>query len=39
MTWQVMQNFSVLVASSAVLKAPQNTTPATKPPIVRKPRL
>src|SRR6478736_1019777 len=30
-SWQLVQNFSVLVNSSAVLKAPQNTTPATKP--------
>src|SRR6478752_7187029 len=30
-SWQLVQNFSVLVSSSAVLKPPQNTTPATKP--------
>src|SRR3954471_1468834 len=30
-SWQPVQNFSVLVSSSAVLKPPQNTTPATKP--------
>src|SRR5438046_9224918 len=30
-SWQPVQNFSVLVTSSAVLKPPQNTTPATKP--------
>ena len=34
-----VQNFSVLVTSSAVLKAPQNSTPQTKPPSARKPRL
>jgi hypothetical protein len=34
-----MQNVSVFVASSAVLKAPQNRMPATNPPTVRKPRL
>src|SRR3982751_4887494 len=30
-SWQPVQNFSVLVSSSAVLNPPQNTTPATKP--------
>jgi hypothetical protein len=30
-SWQPVQNFSVLVSSSAVLKPPQNTMPATKP--------
>src|ERR1700712_2431500 len=30
-SWQPVQNFSVLVTSSAVLNPPQNTTPATKP--------
>lgn len=30
-SWQPVQNFSVLVSSSAVLKPPQNITPATKP--------
>src|SRR5436305_818128 len=32
-----MQNFSVFVCSRAVLNPPQNSTPATKPPRVRKP--
>src|SRR5215468_10682632 len=30
-SWQLVQNFSVLVNSSAVLKPPQEMTPATKP--------
>src|SRR3954451_4958577 len=30
-SWQPVQNFSVLVSSRAVLKPPQNTMPATKP--------
>jgi hypothetical protein len=30
-SWQLVQNFSVLVSSSAVLKPPQNITPAKKP--------
>src|SRR6266536_5941793 len=30
-SWQPVQNFSVLVSSSAVLNPPQNTTPATNP--------
>src|SRR3954470_396403 len=30
-SWQPVQNFSVFVNSNAVLKPPQNTTPATKP--------
>ena len=30
-SWQPVQNFSVLVSSSAVLKPPQKITPATKP--------
>src|SRR5436190_7816891 len=30
-SWHPVQNFSVLVSSSAVLNPPQNTTPATKP--------
>src|SRR5690606_16451929 len=34
-----MQKGSVLVSSSAVLKAPQKITPPRKPPSVRKPRL
>jgi hypothetical protein len=34
-----MQNGSVFVNSSAVLKPPQNTMPAMNPPTVRKPRL
>src|SRR3954447_13019137 len=38
-SWHEVQNFSVLVTSSAVLKAPQNRTPQTKPPNARKPRL
>src|SRR4029079_1462362 len=38
-SWHEVQNFSVLVISSAVLKAPQNSTPQTKPPNARKPRL
>src|SRR4051794_21750068 len=38
-SWQPTQNFSLLVASSTVLKPPQNMTPAAKPPSVRKPRL
>lgn len=38
-SWQEMQNVSVFVSSSAVLNAPQNMTPPTKPPSVRKPRL
>src|SRR4051812_15050329 len=38
-SWHEVQNFSVLVISSAVLKAPQNNTPQTKPPSARKPRL
>ena len=38
-SWQEVQNVSVLVSSSAVLKAPQKTTPAMKPPMVKKPRL
>src|ERR1043165_2229005 len=38
-SWQPVQNFSVLVISSAVLKAPQNTTPAINPASTRSPRL
>ena len=38
-SWQPVQNFSVLVSSIAVLKAPQNRMPPMKPPIVKKPRL
>jgi hypothetical protein len=38
-SWQPVQNASVLVASIAVLKPPQKTMPPMKPPIVRKPRL
>src|SRR3546814_1864992 len=34
-----MQKVSVLVSSSAVLNAPQNSTPPRNPPRVRKPRL
>src|SRR5438045_1846357 len=34
-----MQKLSVLVNSSAVLKAPQNNTPPMNPPNVRNPRL
>src|SRR4249920_1994907 len=30
-SWQLVQNFSVLVSSSAVLNPPQKITPATKP--------
>ncbi len=30
-SWQEVQNFSVLVSSSAVLKPPQKITPAAKP--------
>src|SRR5206468_4650565 len=30
-SWQLAQNFSVLVNSSAVLNPPQKTTPAMKP--------
>src|SRR6478736_2079657 len=37
-SWQPVQNFSVLVNSSAVLKPPQNTTPATNPANTRTPR-
>src|SRR4051794_18681127 len=37
-SWQPVQNFSVLVSSSAVLKPPQNTTPATKPANTSTPR-
>ena len=35
----MMQNVSVFVSSSAVLKAPQKITPPTKPPSVRKAKL
>ena len=38
-SWQPMQNVSVLVTSIAVLKPPQKMTPAMKPTMVRKPRL
>src|SRR3954471_7592004 len=38
-SWQLTQNSGRFVASSAVLKPPQNPTPATKPPSVRKARL
>ena len=38
-SWQLTQNFSVLVASRTVLKPPQKNTPATNPPSVRKARL
>src|SRR6185503_6672271 len=38
-SWHEVQNFSVLVTSSAVLKAPQNSTPQMKPPSARNPRL
>src|SRR5689334_22313110 len=38
-SWQEVQNRSVLVASSTVLNPPQKKTPATKPPSVRKARL
>src|SRR5262245_8272094 len=37
--WQLVQKVSVFVNSSAVLNAPQNAMPQTKPPTVRKPRL
>src|SRR5262249_37196122 len=37
-SWQNVQNFSVLVSSSAVLKPPQKITPATKPARTRTPR-
>src|SRR5215470_17190365 len=36
-SWQDVQNFSVLVTSSAVLNAPQKITPATKPPSTNAP--
>src|SRR3954466_4999394 len=36
-SWQLVQNFSVLVISSAVLKPPQKMTPATKPASTRTP--
>src|SRR5262249_54233129 len=36
-SWQEVQNFSVLVTSSAVLNAPQKITPATKPPSTNAP--
>src|SRR5215203_7525815 len=35
-SWQPVQNRSVLVASSTVLKPPQKKTPARKPPRVKK---
>ena len=38
-SWQPVQNRSVLVASSTVLKPPQKNTPARKPPRVKKARL
>ena len=38
-SWQPVQNFSVLVSSSAVLKPPQKITPATKPPSTSTPSL
>jgi len=38
-SWQEMQNASVLVASSAVLKPPQKMMPAMNPPSVSAPRL
>src|SRR5205085_10749526 len=38
-SWQPVQNFSVLVSSSAVLKPPQKITPATKPASTSTPRL
>ena len=38
-SWQLMQNFSVLATSIAVLNLPQNSTPAIKPPTVRQARL
>src|SRR6476620_6553799 len=38
-SWQLVQNFSVLVNSSAVLNAPQNMMPHTKPPNARNARL
>src|SRR5215217_6353497 len=38
-SWQEVQNLSVLVASSTVLNPPQKKTPARKPPSVRKARL
>src|SRR4051794_35102782 len=38
-SWQPVQNASVFVRSIAVLKPPQNTTPAANPPRVRNPRL
>ena len=38
-SWQPVQNFSVLVTSSAVLKPPQKITPATKPASTSTPRL
>src|SRR3954449_7320478 len=38
-SWQEVQNRSVLVASSTVLNPPQKKTPARKPPSVRNARL
>src|SRR5215213_2668242 len=38
-SWQEVQNRSVLVASNTVLNPPQKKTPARKPPSVRKARL
>src|SRR5690606_16736401 len=37
MVWQLRQNSSVLVTSSAVLKPCQASTPATKPPVTSTP--
>src|SRR5262245_45390082 len=38
-SWQLTQNFSVLVSSSAVLNAPQNRMPAINPASTSAPRL